>query len=294
MAPRITSTIVSQFCWRQSARDSRPSRCALTILDRVLGAHNPRVDRARSLLTKKGRREQGRFLLEGPTLIAEAARSGVRIEELFGTAPALDQFAEATGLEARGTHVHRVDERTLGRLCDVETPQGLVAVAPAVLRDLADLFTSDGIVLALAGLSDPGNAGTLLRTADAFGIDRVIFSPGAVEPYAPKVVRAAMGSLFRARVAVASAGAVAKAASGWTITGLDRRGEPIGEVSWAAKCVLVVGQERHGLGDWSAVCGGLAAIPMAGEAESLNASVAGAIALYEAARSRSHHPVKRV
>lgn len=250
----------------------------------MLGAHNPRIERVRSLLSKKGRREQQRFTIEGPTLVSEAASSGVAIEELFGTPDALARFETST-LETSGTHVYHVDERTLARMSDLETPQGLVAVAPITLRDISELFDSDGLVLALAGLSDPGNAGTLLRTADAFGVTRVIFSPGSVEPHSPKVVRGAMGSLFRFRVAVAGPQAVAKAAEGWTITGLDAGGQPIGGLGWGGRDVLVVGQERHGLGDWNAVCGRLAGIPMAGKAESLNASVAGAIALYEAANS---------
>jgi TrmH family RNA methyltransferase len=248
----------------------------------MLGAHNPRVDRARALRTKKGRREHGRFTIEGATLLDEALRSGIAIEEVFGTPEALAAFGAGERLE--NAEVHRVDDRTMRRLSELESAPGLLAVAPVRLHDVSELFAEEGLVLVLAGLSDPGNAGTLLRAAEAFGVDRVVFGSGSVEPYAPKVVRAAMGSLFRQRIAVAGAQATQAAAPGWTFTGLDSSGEPLGGLLWAAKSALVVGQERHGLGDWKAVCGRLAAIPMRGGAESLNASVAGAIALYEAAK----------
>jgi TrmH family RNA methyltransferase len=250
----------------------------------VLGAHNARLDRVRALRTKKGRREQGRFPIEGATLLDEAARSGIAIEELYGTPAALEASAAAAALESRGIPVYRIDDRAMGRLSDLETSPGLLAVAAVSLRPVADLFSSAGLVLTLAGVSDPGNAGTLLRAAEAFGASGVVFDPGAVEPHAPKVVRAAMGSLFRLRLAVASAQETAEAARGWEITGLDLGGERIDGLAWATRSLLVVGQERHGLGDWKQSCTRLAAIPTMGKVESLNASVAGGIALYQAGK----------
>ena len=250
----------------------------------MLGAHNARLDRVRALRTKKGRREQGRFTIEGATLLDEAVRSGIAIEELYGTSAALQASEAAAGLESRGISVYRVDDRAMGRLSDLETPPGLLAVAAVSLSAVADLFSSAGLVLALAGVSDPGNAGTLLRAAEAFGAAGVVFDPGAVEPHAPKVVRAAMGSLFRLRLAVASPRETVEAAGGWETTGLDSGGERIDGLAWAARSLLVVGHERHGLGDWKPFCSRLAAIPMKRNVESLNASVAGGIALYEAAK----------
>src|SRR5438477_407073 len=163
----------------------------------MLGAHNPRLDRVRALRTKKGRREQGRFAIEGATLLHEAVRSGVRIEEIFGTPEALESAHSARDLEAAGVPAYRVDERTMRRLSDLETAPGLVAVAPIAFHPLAELFARPGLMLALADLSDPGNAGTLLRTAEAFGVSGVIFGSRAVEAHSPKVVRGSMGSLFR-------------------------------------------------------------------------------------------------
>ncbi len=250
----------------------------------MLGAHNPRLDRVRALRTKKGRREQGRFAIEGVTLLQEAVRSGVHIEELYGTPEALESAQSARDLEASGVPSYRVDERTMRRLSDLETAPGLLAVAPVSLQPLPELFARPGLLLALADLSDPGNAGTLLRAAEAFGVSGVIFGSHAVEPHAPKVVRGSMGALFRLRLAVASVRETAAAAQGWNVTGLDSTGEPIEALEWPSRTLLVVGQERHGLGEWEAVCTRLAAIGMQGRVESLNAALAGGIALYEAAK----------
>ena len=256
----------------------------------MLGANNPRLDRVRELRTKKGRREHRRFAIEGATLLREALRSGLSIEEVYGTPAALESSENAREAESAGAHVYRVDERTMHRLSDLETAPGLLAVVPIELLGVSELFSAPGLVLALAGLSDPGNAGTLLRAAEAFGVSGVVFGSGTVEPHSPKVVRSAMGSLFRLQLAVASPEETAAAAGGWEITGLAAGGLPIEGLSWASKSLLVVGQERHGLGPWAALCSRLAAIPMKGEAESLNAAVAGGIALYEATKRMQASP----
>ncbi|MDQ6931428.1 MAG: RNA methyltransferase [Candidatus Eremiobacteraeota bacterium] len=251
-----------------------------------LGANNPRITAARELLSRKGRREQNRFLIEGPTLLGEARHSGVTIETLFATRDAYERFEIARILEGHGTDVFILDERSAHKLSDVETPSGLVAVSPVRTAALEDLFKTPGLVLVLADLGDPGNAGTLVRSADAFGARGVVFSEGAVDPHNPKVVRAAMGSLFRQKIAVAGPSELAPAAqkAAWSIAGLDAGGVPIHEASRPSRLILVVGQERHGLGAWGAVCTSLLAIEMHGGAESLNAAVAGSIALYELAR----------
>lgn len=252
-----------------------------------LGAHNPRVQAARALLTKKGRAEQGRFSFEGPTLLGEAVDAGLPIAEIYATEQAYEATAVLRDLEAAGTEIYVVDARTIARLSDVETPTGLVAVAPIRLAPLETVFAGPGVVLILAGLTDPGNAGTLLRSAQAFGARAVLFGAGSVDPYLPKVARSAMGALFRLPVATASPPQAAAALEGWRVTGLDASGEPIGSLEWGQREALVVGAERAGLGAWAPLCTRLAAIPMPGAAESLNAAAAGSIALYEAAGRRS-------
>lgn len=251
------------------------------------GTHSPVLAQARSLLDGKGRKEQGAFLFEGPTLLSEALRSGWPIEALFVTAEAAAAHSEIAQAERGGVPVHLIDERSLGRLSDVRTPSGIVARSRIRCSTAAAILASNGRILVLAGISDPGNAGTLLRSAEAFGFNGVVFTPGGVEPFHPKVVRSAMGSLFRLPLTLAEpAEFEAAAGGGWEVTGLDAAGEPIQGLTWSDKTVVVIGSERQGLGAWRPLCTRLAAIPMTGPVDSLNAAVAGSIALFQAAARR--------
>lgn len=250
----------------------------------LLGAHSPRIAAVRELLAKKGRREQQRFTFEGPTLLAEALAAGRRLEAVFATDAAYGRYPETRAAESAGIPVLLIDERALARISDLEAPSGLVAVAPIELAPVSELLAEPGIVAVLAAVSDPGNAGTLMRSAEAFGVSRIIFAAGSVDPHHPKTVRSAMGALFRLRVAVAAPGPAGPSFEGWQVTGLDAAGLPVDGLSWEPRSAIVVGGERRGLGDWAALCTRTAAIPMLGNAESLNAAVAGSIALYEAAK----------
>jgi TrmH family RNA methyltransferase len=249
-----------------------------------LGAHNARVDAARDLLTKKGRKQQQRFSFEGPTLLREARSAGVAIESIYATKAAYDGSADLSELESAGVAVYLVDERSMRRISDLETPPGIVAVAPLVLADARTLLQQAGVVLLLADIGDPGNAGTLLRTAEAFSARGVIVGSLGVEPHLPKVVRSGMGAVFRMPLAVTEPHELAGLLDGWQVTGLAADGVPLPGLAWSGRDVLAVGNERHGLGRWQDVCGRVASIPMRGNAESLNAAVAGAIALYEATK----------
>lgn len=249
-----------------------------------LGAHNARIDFARSLLTKKGRREQARFTFEGSTLLAEARAANVPIEAIYATQTAYDSTPLVREAEQQNVPVYIVDERSMARISDVETPSGIVAVAPIALRSAGDLLDEPGVVLALADISDPGNAGTLLRSAEAFGISRVIFGSRGAEPHLPKVVRGAMGAIFRLRLAVATPADVNAVLADWEVTGLAAEGEALERLHWHTRTLLIVGNERHGLGPWQPLCTRFGAIPMRGGADSLNAGVAGSIALYEATK----------
>ncbi|MBV8435781.1 MAG: RNA methyltransferase, partial [Candidatus Eremiobacteraeota bacterium] len=138
----------------------------------------------------------------------------------------------------------------------------------------------------LADLNDPGNAGTLLRSADAFGCLGVVLGSLGADPHQPKVVRAAMGAIFRMPFTLGEPETVALAAAeaGFEIAGLSAAGESIELAVWPNRQALVAGHERHGLGRWKGICARLLAIPMRGPAESLNAAVAGSIALFQASK----------
>ncbi len=249
------------------------------------GAHGDRVQRARDLLATKGRREQARFTFEGPTLLEEALQSGIEIEEIFATEGVFAQSPTLQELEARGIDVALVDDRTARKLSDLDTPTGLVAVTATRFATLTEILNAP-LSLILADLNDPGNAGTLLRSAEAFGAAGVIFGRFGVDPYHPKVVRGAMGAIFRLKIAVASPDDIDSIADEFeaTLLGLSASGESLSHVGFPPSAALLVGHERHGLGPWERLCARHVAIPMRGPTESLNAAVAGSIALYEASR----------
>ncbi|MGH7738279.1 MAG: TrmH family RNA methyltransferase [Candidatus Tyrphobacter sp.] len=261
-------------------------------MERRLGDRSPRIREAAALLTAKGIHGSPHYLFEGPTLLREAVRSGVRPHEIYATQPAFDNEPLLAELREQGVPIFIVSERAGKRLSAVRTPQGIYALATTALCQLDSMLARPGAAIVLAGLSDPGNAGTLVRCADAFG-GCAIFAPGAVGPYHPKVIRAAMGSFFRVPIAVATSAAIVQAASlaGRPIVGLDASGGSRLE-DMPAKAVIVVGRERQGLGEWKPICERLFTIPMAAGAESLNAAVAGAIALYEASRRARELPAK--
>jgi RNA methyltransferase, TrmH family len=251
------------------------------------------TDVLRSLLRRKGRREHGLFLLEGPSLLEEALNSRLAILEVRATAEA----AESSALlmrraETAGAELIETSTRALGRLSDLESPPGIVAVARMQPRPLAELLVLPGLLLLLAGVSDPGNAGTLVRTAEAFGAAGVIFGDGGVEPYHPKVVRAAMGSLFRVPHGMAAAAELLAAASKTArpVVAADRDGTPLREFTFPPNPVIAIGSERGGVGAWLPRSDASVAIPHAGPTESLNAGIAGAIVLYEWSLSPRFRP----
>jgi TrmH family RNA methyltransferase len=256
----------------------------------ALSPHNPRFERVRDLRTPRGRREQGRFAFEGPTLLAEARRSGLAIEELYLTPAALASHAALVeNLEAAGVAAFEIPERALARLSDLETPPGLLAVARTPAGDLAAILARPGPVLLLAGVGDPGNAGTLLRSAEAFGAAGVLFGRGSVDAFAPKVVRGAMGSLFRLPVAAVDAEGLlaAAAATGRPIVAATLDGEPLATTALPAGAIIAIGNERHGVGAFLPRWDLAIRIEQASATESLNAAVAGGILLYAASVQRA-------
>lgn len=251
-----------------------------------LGNRAERLSLVRALRSTKGRREQRRFAFEGATMLAEAAASNFPIAELYVTDAAYERIPLVQQLEASGIPAFVVADGAAESISDVATPSGIVAVGPARLSDAGKLFDGGTPLLILADLSDPGNAGTLLRSADAFGCAGVLFGALGVDPYHPKVVRGSMGAIFRLPLALArpAEAAAAAAAAGVRIWGLAAGGTNLRDETWPAPLALAIGHERRGLGEWESVCERTVAIPMVGAAESLSAGVAGSVALYEASK----------
>jgi TrmH family RNA methyltransferase len=249
-----------------------------------LSPHNPRIEAVRDLRTARGRRDAGRFTAEGPTLLEEAGRTGLRPREIYATQSGLGRF-DPGRFEADGAGVFVVPDRVFARLSDLETPTGILAVFDLPEHTAAEVLARPGTVLLLAGVSDPGNAGTLVRSAEAFGAVGVLFGRGGADPFAPKVVRAAMGSLFRLPVASVEPDELlaAAAATGRPVVAADVDGEDLA-AGIPANAVLAIGNERRGVRDWLPRWDRAVRVPQRTDTESLNAAVAGSILLYEASR----------
>lgn len=259
---------------------------AAASLPTITSTRNSRVVSAAKLARADERRDRDRYLLEGPNAVAEGLTAGV-VERVFTTAAHRETYAELA--RDGSVEVLEVTEEVAGRLADTRSPQGVVAVA-TIDRPDADAVVGRGLLLVLDGVSDPGNAGTVIRTADACGAAGVVLTPGTVDPYNPKAVRASAGSITHLPVVTGVAlGEVAAAcrSAGQTVVGLDPRAPrdvftlevPRGPVA------LVLGNEAHGL---DPAAGDLLdmtlRIPLHGGAESLNLAAAAAVAAYAATR----------
>lgn len=241
---------------------------------------------ARALLRRAGRRRAGAYLVEGPRAVAEALAAGV-VREVFvveGREP-----LAAPALRA-GVEPMAVTPRVLQALSDAATPQGIVAVAAARPVTVPELRGAT-LVTVLAGVSDPGNAGTLVRASVAAGADAVVFPAGSVDPYSPKAVRASAGLVAQARVVLA--GSPSDALDQLRALDLVMVGADPGATSTpddldlSVPLALVLGSEAHGLGpEVRRRLDATVRIPMPGPAESLNVGMAGSILLFEVVRRR--------
>lgn len=251
-------------------------------MEPITSTRNPRVRELASLSRARVRRERGEHLVEGPNAVAEALAAGI-VEEVF----ALPDGPELAIPD--GVRLTPIGEAVLARLADSATPQGIVAVARTPQARLEDVVGS-GLLVVLEGVADPGNAGTILRTADAAGAAGFVLTTGSVDPYSPKAVRSAVGSTYHLPVVTGvtlTELSTACRTAGQLVLGLDGRADTGVEAleSGVGPLALVLGNEAHGLGPVSrAALDGLVAVPIHGRAESLNVAAAAAIAIYAAAR----------
>lgn len=253
------------------------------------------VREARRLLRRAGRERAGRFLVEGPQAVREALAAPGAVHGVFVEPAAAARHPELLAAAlARGVRVHHADPATLAALSETITPQGLVAVADLVGIGLDRLLDRrPRLVAVLAAVRDPGNAGTVLRCADAAGADGAVLTSGCVDVHNGKAVRASAGSLFHLPVAVGvdpaaavvglrRAGLTVLAADGAATVDLDAA-EAAGLLS--GRHAWLFGNEARGLPDEVATLADeVVAVPIYGRAESLNLATAAAVCLYSSAR----------
>lgn len=259
----------------------------------ITNASNPAIKAIRRLRQRRERERSGTFFVEGIRLVAEAARTGASVEQCV-VAPELLASAFARGvvreLRERSVPVLEVSREVFGSLSGRENPQGIGAVVRQDLDGLAELPVSPTLgFVALDGVADPGNLGTILRTCDGAGFDGVILLGETTDPYDLTALRASMGAVFTRRIARAGWPELLewRAARGYQLVGAasgartSYRG-----AAYVPPLVLLVGSERAGLSaEQKAVCDLTVSIPMAGAADSLNLAVAAGILMYEIATS---------
>jgi TrmH family RNA methyltransferase len=261
----------------------------------IQSKQNARLKELRRALAHPGREKRSLAGIEGPNLLEEALRAGLRVECVF-VAQGSEGLLEGLKLP-RETEILLLPKELLDSALTTEAPQAIAALVETPDWAWEQLLGSTApLVVVLAGLQDPGNLGTILRSAEAFGADGVLSLPGTVSAWNPKAVRASAGSVFRIPLIAASAedGFERLRAAGVTIwTTAVQGAEPAGGVNLAGPVALVIGNEGNGVAeDVAAQANGAVTIPCPGPVESLNAAVAASVLLYEASRQRSGPGIK--
>jgi TrmH family RNA methyltransferase len=258
----------------------------------AIGRHHASLKRARRLSRqRRDRDDEDLYVVEGIGLVRDVITAGGDVVEVLVDAAAEGRL-ELDGIVGRGVPVLHAPEGALASVLGTVSPPPVAAVVRRGSVDVDAAVASAGsLALVLSGVSDPGNAGTLLRTAEAAGAGAVLFCDGSVDPYNPKCVRASAGSLFRVRVS--TGGAAVKVLDKVRERGLScvgtvvEDGLPPDEVDLRGPLALVLGNEAHGLpAELDQHLDVRLTIPMHGRVESLNVGMAGAVICFEALRQR--------
>ncbi len=260
-------------------------------LDVISSRANARVKQLRAAFQGHARLSGGMVAIEGDHLLEEALRSGMVLKTVF-----VSERREVPKMVPHGVEVLRLAEELFGSVVETQSPQGVAAllVPPVwVVDDVMGSGEDAPLILIAVGLQDPGNLGTLVRSAEAFGATGVLTTPGTVSAWNQKALRASVGSVFRVPVVAVTAS---------DIEGLKERGlrliaavgaDGVGviaaqEMDFATGCAVMIGNEGAGLAaEWMAMCDARVTIPCPGAVESLNAGVAGSLLLYEASWQRA-------
>ena len=231
----------------------------------------------RLLHDKKHRLEQGLFIVEGEKMVAELLKdASFKIDSIFSTEDFLTKQSKALK-DLASDSIHQISEKELGQISTLQTPNKVLALVQFPKRADIKIQAKKKYIL-LDNIKDPGNLGTILRTADWFGMDTIFCSPECVESTNPKVVQATMGSFFRVKIYSCSLEALIKQNPSLTVYGAVLEGENLYESTFETGGFLVIGSESHGISEGlKALLTHQIKIPNIGKAESLNASIATAI-----------------
>jgi len=248
----------------------------------MLGVHHPLLKSIRKAVQRGARTDDGFAVAEGFHLLEEARRAKTPIGAILATPRAAERVGDSPLL-------HLVEESVFHQISSVENSQGVISLIQIEERPVADCFEGMALVIALDGIQDPGNAGAMIRSAEAFGATGAVFLKGTVSPWNPKTLRASAGSLLRVPFAVMEWEAFLGEARGRGIglyAASPRAEKRVDEVRFDEPAVLLIGNEGNGVPPDHARLATPVRIPTS-NVESLNAALAAGILLYEARRQRT-------
>ena len=261
-------------------------------LDVISSRTNARVKQLRAAFAGQARLSGGMVAIEGDHLLEEARRSGMVFKTVF-----VSERRDVPEIVPRGVEVLRLTDEVFGSVVETQSPQGVAALmVPPVFRMddvVGGASSGPALILVAVGLQDPGNLGTLVRSAEAFGAAGVLTTPGTVSAWNQKALRASVGSVFRVPVVSVGVADVSglKERGVRLIAAVGGEGEDViaaSEMDFTGACAMLIGNEGSGLGaEWLEICDARVTIPCPGRVESLNAGVAGSLLLYEASRQRN-------
>ena len=262
-------------------------------LRRIEGRHNPLVKELRAAFAHGELTPDGFYAIEGVRILEEAIRSGLKFKAVFFRASAENRAERLLPQIAAHVETLLLPDKLFASAVPSETPQGVAALVRCKTFKLEDVLAKSqaGPLLAVAGVQDPGNLGTILRSAEAFGAGSVLLGEGTVSPFNSKVVRASAGSVFRLPlVQTKLSGALdqMRELGLRLIATSSHKGTPLDQVNLTGPLAIFIGNEGAGLPrDLLAEMTDIVVIPHSPNVESLNAGVAASIVLYEAARQRN-------
>jgi TrmH family RNA methyltransferase len=250
----------------------------------VTSRSNTRVKQLRAAFAGQARLSSGLIAIEGEHLLEEALNSGQALKTVF-----ISERRSLPDFVPGGVEVIRLATDVLQSCVETQTPQGIAALLVPPVRDVHDMLVGTPLILIAVGLQDPGNLGTLIRSAEAFGATGVLTTPGTVSAWNGKALRASAGSVFRVPIAAATPEVmeILEQQGVRLIAALKDDAKAIDEVDLKTPCALMIGNEGAGLAEgWLNMADERATIPCPGWVESLNAAVAGSLMMYEASRQR--------
>jgi len=261
-------------------------------LRRIEGRHNTLVKELRRAFARGELTPDGYCAIEGPRILEEAIRSGLRFRAVFFNETAATRAERLLSQLGAQVETLVLPDKLFASVVPSESPQGVAALARWKEFSLEDVMAKAqaGPLLAIAGVQDPGNLGTILRSAEAFGAGGVVLGEGTVSPFNPKVVRGSAGSVFRlpvARAKLSEALERMKALGLRLVATASHKGSPLDQANLSGPLAIFVGSEGAGVSrDLIKAMDEVVAIPQATQVDSLNVGVAASIVLYEAARNK--------